>query len=60
MRASAFGAEDCAAIAGLLHDLGKAKPAFQAYIRGAGPHEPHAGAGALFYSLPRTSSGAMR
>ena len=30
--ASAFGSADCAAAAGMLHDLGKASPAFQAYL----------------------------
>ncbi len=45
--AAAFGAEEFAYIAGLMHDLGKAKPAFQAYIRD-GPDAPHAGEGARY------------
>lgn len=44
--ASPFGAAEPAHAAGLLHDLGKAKPAFQAYLRGERPSEPHSGEGA--------------
>ena len=40
-----FGAGAVAQIAGLLHDFGKAKPAFQRYLRG-GPREPHSAEGA--------------
>lgn len=46
--AAKFGAAEYGFAAGLLHDLGKAKPAFQAYIRGQGPSEPHAAEGARF------------
>ena len=37
--ARAFGAEDWARLAGLWHDLGKYRPAFQAYIRNASGFE---------------------
>src|SRR5262245_36438945 len=40
--AAKFGAEDWGRAAGQLHDLGKAKPGFQAYIRGQRPSVPHA------------------
>jgi len=46
--AAKFDAEAVGYAAGLLHDLGKAKPGFQAYIRGQGPSEPHAAEGARF------------
>ncbi|MDZ4740516.1 MAG: CRISPR-associated helicase Cas3' [Alphaproteobacteria bacterium] len=46
--AKPFGGEEVARIAGLLHDLGKAKPGFQAYLRGERGSEPHATAGAKF------------
>lgn len=46
--AGKFGAAEYGFAAGLLHDLGKAKPAFQAYIRGVGPSEPHAAEGARY------------
>lgn len=45
--ASAFGAEAAGRALGLLHDLGKAAPAFQAYIRGEGPSPDHSTAGAV-------------
>lgn len=44
--ASAFGAEAWGQAAGLLHDIGKASPAFQAYLRGLGPSPDHSTAGA--------------
>ncbi len=44
--ATSFGAGPLAEITGLLHDLGKAKPPFQAYLRGKAPSEPHSGEGA--------------
>ncbi|MEQ1756210.1 MAG: CRISPR-associated helicase Cas3' [Micropepsaceae bacterium] len=44
--ANSFGGQEAARIAGLLHDLGKAKPGFQAYLRGLRGSEPHATAGA--------------
>lgn len=46
-RAAKFRAADYGYAAGLLHDLGKAKPAVQAYYRG-GPHAPHATEGAVW------------
>ena len=46
--AHAFDAEDFAHIAGLLHDIGKAKTAFQAYLHGERASEPHSGEGARF------------
>lgn len=44
--AAAFGAEDLGAAVGLLHDLGKARPGFQSYIRGKALSTPHSGEGA--------------
>lgn len=44
--AEPFGGQEAAWIAGLLHDLGKAKPGFQNYLRGLQGSEPHAAAGA--------------
>ncbi len=46
--ATSFGAGPLAEITGLLHDLGKAKPPFQAYLRGERSSEPHSGEGARY------------
>ena len=46
--AARFGAEDCARVVALLHDLGKAKPAFQDRLEGKKDSEPHTGEGALY------------
>lgn len=46
--ASAFDSAATAEIAGLMHDLGKAKPGFQAYLRGLSSTEPHSSAGGKF------------
>ena len=43
-----FGAGDLAFAAGMLHDLGKAKPAFQAYLRKERGSAPHSADGALY------------
>lgn len=40
--------QNLARAAGLLHDLGKAKPAFQAKLRGEENREPHSAEGAAF------------
>lgn len=45
--ASEFHGQDYARMAALLHDLGKAKPAFQAYLQG-GKQEPHSAEGAVY------------
>ena len=45
-RADPFGAGDLAAALGLLHDHGKAKPAFQDKLRGTSADVPHSGEGA--------------
>src|SRR5512134_3867395 len=46
--ATKFGAGALGCAAGLLHDLGKAKPGFQAYLRGERSSVPHSAEGALF------------
>ncbi len=46
--AAAFDSAAVAERIGWLHDLGKASPAFQAYLRSEGPSIDHKAAGALF------------
>ncbi len=46
--ASEFSAKDWGEAAGLLHDLGKSKPGFQAYLRGERGSDPHSGEGARY------------
>lgn len=45
--AAKFGAGPAARAAGLLHDIGKASPEFQRYIRGSGASPDHSTAGAV-------------
>ncbi len=42
-----FGAGELARVVGLVHDIGKAHPGFQAYLEGKGPSIDHKGAGAV-------------
>jgi CRISPR-associated endonuclease/helicase Cas3 len=46
--ASEFTAENWGEAAGFLHDLGKRKPGFQAYLRGERGSDPHSGEGARY------------
>ncbi|MEM7050846.1 MAG: CRISPR-associated endonuclease Cas3'' [Acidobacteriota bacterium] len=46
-RGRAFGAEDWAYLAGLWHDVGKYRPAFQQYLRGEAPSSDHSTVGAM-------------
>lgn len=46
-KAMPFGAETAAQILGLLHDIGKIKPAFQVKLAGKQNDAPHSGEGAL-------------
>ncbi|WP_244592234.1 CRISPR-associated endonuclease Cas3'' [Azospirillum palustre] len=54
--AAAFGGQELARAMGGLHDIGKARDAFQSYIRGQGPSVDHSTAGAVIgerkYPLP--------
>jgi len=45
---SEFAARDWGIATGLLHDLGKSKPGFQAYLRGERGSDPHSGEGARY------------
>jgi len=47
-RAAIFGARDCGETTGSCHDIGKAKEAMQAKLRGVKNNEPHGGEGALY------------
>ncbi len=46
--AKAFAAAPAGRAMGLCHDLGKAAPAFQTYLKGTGPSPDHSAAGAVF------------
>ncbi|MHB9089506.1 MAG: CRISPR-associated endonuclease Cas3'', partial [Thermoleophilia bacterium] len=45
--ANGFGAAELAQAVGLLHDIGKAHPRFQAYLEGHGPSIDHKSTGAV-------------
>jgi CRISPR-associated endonuclease/helicase Cas3 len=47
LAAIALGCEAVGRAVGALHDIGKALPAFQAYLSGSGPSPDHSGAGAV-------------
>lgn len=49
--AGAFGSKEAARLIGMIHDLGKRKPAFQAYLRGEGHGCPHAYDGAKWLEV---------
>jgi CRISPR-associated endonuclease/helicase Cas3 len=55
--AASFSAEDWGRVAGLWHDLGKARPEFQALLRGAQVRVEHAGLGA---ALADSKPGVLR
>ena len=59
VRGAAFGAAQQAAVAGWLHDLGKAKPGFQQKLRGAKNKEPHSGEGARYACNPDKGFGGL-
>src|SRR5690606_37537195 len=53
-RGDKFGAGNAAALAGLLHDLGKYTPSFQRRLSGAGERVDHSTAGAREVMRPVT------
>ena len=59
IRGAAFGAEQQAKIAGLLHDLGKAKPEFQQKFRGKKSQVSHSGEGARYAANPAHGLGGL-